>query len=251
LQLNAETRLLARDGHTIQVDAPVTGNTEAIAAWIVGPATTAILYQRNLVPLHASAVEINGGAVAFLAPSGTGKSSLAAALLAQGTGARLVTDDVLAVETTADGTLQVWPGSQGIRLDQWARTAVAERRFTLVREMADGKSLLAPDAGIADTPMPLRALFTLSLGESLSVRRLEGLELLSSLRQLLQRPALSRLLGSEAVIFHTLTRVMDQVPAFQVTRPYEGWTLDHTRDLVHRCLADVPALFSTGAGPHA
>jgi hypothetical protein len=53
--------------------------------------------------LHASAVELEGRAVAFTGRSGAGKSSLAAHLAASG--APLVTDDVLSVECSPDGVL--------------------------------------------------------------------------------------------------------------------------------------------------
>ena len=43
-----------------------------------------VLYQRNLLVLHASAVNIAGGAVVFLGVSGEGKSSTAATFVTHG-----------------------------------------------------------------------------------------------------------------------------------------------------------------------
>jgi hypothetical protein len=62
---------------------------------------------QGLELFHASAVARDGRAVAFLATSGTGKSSIAAHLVARG--ARYVADDVLAVEPGEEVTL-VHPG---------------------------------------------------------------------------------------------------------------------------------------------
>jgi hypothetical protein len=56
---------------------------------------------------HASAVAHAGRAVAFSAPSGTGKTSIAAHLVADGF--EFVTDDVLALEIS-DGTVTAHPG---------------------------------------------------------------------------------------------------------------------------------------------
>lgn len=56
---------------------------------------------QGLEPLHASAVEVGGRAVALLGRSGAGKSTMAANLVADGAG--FITDDVLALEVPAEG----------------------------------------------------------------------------------------------------------------------------------------------------
>ncbi len=56
---------------------------------------------QGLELLHASAVVLDGRTIAFSAPAGTGKTSVAAHLVAGG--ASLLTDDVLALELSNDG----------------------------------------------------------------------------------------------------------------------------------------------------
>lgn len=56
---------------------------------------------------HASAVALDGRAYGFIAPSGTGKTSVAAHLVARG--ATFVTDDVMALEPSGE-TIRVHPG---------------------------------------------------------------------------------------------------------------------------------------------
>jgi hypothetical protein len=58
---------------------------------------------QGLELFHASGVVADGRAVAFAAASGTGKTSVAVHLVARG--AELLTDDVLALEPTANGVL--------------------------------------------------------------------------------------------------------------------------------------------------
>jgi hypothetical protein len=74
------------------------------------------------VALHASAVSIDGRAVAFLGPKHAGKSTLALALVRLG--ARLLTDDTLIVRLDG-GTARAVPGVQRIRL--WNDSARALR----------------------------------------------------------------------------------------------------------------------------
>lgn len=112
---------------------------------------------QGLELLHASAVGLGGVAVAFTAPSGAGKSSLGAHLVAAG--ATFLTDDVLALDTRND-VVEAYPGP--------ARTSVAphelramtrQARARLGRRVgtADGKVLLEPS--VASGPHLLALLY--------------------------------------------------------------------------------------------
>jgi hypothetical protein len=72
----------------------------------------ALLQGREL--LHASAVEVAGRAIAFFGGSGVGKTTLAARLVARG--ARLLTDDVLAVDMVGRAT-RAHRGGITLRID--------------------------------------------------------------------------------------------------------------------------------------
>jgi hypothetical protein len=67
----------------------------------------------ELAVLHASGVLVDGGVVAFVAPSGGGKSTLAVMLGRLGT--PIVSDDALVVRATPGGVLAV-PSYPGLRL---------------------------------------------------------------------------------------------------------------------------------------
>lgn len=94
--------------------------------------------------LHASAVEVDGQAVAVLGPVGTGKSTVAAMLCAAG--ARLLTDDVLVLDD-ADGVVTCRRASPQIRL----RPAAAG-----LTELFDipPASTNTPDGRVGITPPP-------------------------------------------------------------------------------------------------
>lgn len=74
------------------LDSAVAQHLELI---LVGNVMNAVLYQQNYIVLHASCVSFGGRTHALVGDRGRGKSTIAAALLAQG--GRLVTDDVLAL----------------------------------------------------------------------------------------------------------------------------------------------------------
>lgn len=72
-------------------------------AWGLG----ALLHQRNIFPLHGSVVSLGNECVAFCAPSGTGKSSLAALFVKRG---YTLLDDNIAAISFIDGAYMVYPG---------------------------------------------------------------------------------------------------------------------------------------------
>lgn len=84
------------------------GGMDAWQRLLIAQALPFAAVLRGLEVLHASAVVASGGAVAFLGPSGAGKTSLALAMCRRG--ARFLADDVLAVEL-GEEMLVVHPGT--------------------------------------------------------------------------------------------------------------------------------------------
>ncbi len=82
---------------TVEPDPEVT--PERVRLFLLGAAIGILLHQRGLLVLHGSAVEVDGGAVAFLGAKWWGKSTLAAILHARGH--KLITDDILAIDLSA------------------------------------------------------------------------------------------------------------------------------------------------------
>jgi hypothetical protein len=111
--------------------------------------------------LHASAVCVDGRALAFIGPSGAGKTTLATRLLARG--ARLVTDDVLAV-TTEGATVWGHRGGAVARIDADTLRGMtrAERAALGPVEARGAKWHVRPPTGPAR--VPLGALYVLGGG---------------------------------------------------------------------------------------
>lgn len=114
---------------------------------------------QGLELFHASAVELDGQAVAFIASSGSGKSSVATHLVAQA--ATLVTDDVLALEPVGDEIL-AHPGGGLVSVAEHELESVPPSlrpRIGAVLARAD-KVLLAPSR--ATLPSRLRGVYFLA-----------------------------------------------------------------------------------------
>jgi hypothetical protein len=90
---------------------------EDTATYLLGPVMGFVLLLRGLVCLHASAVVINGVAVALVGPAGAGKSTTAAAFAARGFS--VLAEDVVTLDDRGDAFLvrpaypciRLWPAS--------------------------------------------------------------------------------------------------------------------------------------------
>ena len=83
--------------------------------YLIGQVLPLASVLNGLEPLHTSAVQIDGKAVAFAGPSGRGKTSLGLNLVLRG--ARFLTDDVAAI-AVVDGQPIVNPGPYVANLDK-------------------------------------------------------------------------------------------------------------------------------------
>lgn len=132
--------------------------SEMARAIVLGPVMALILQQSGILCLHGSAVAIQGRGVAFLAPKVHGKSTLALALTAAG--ARLMTDDLVAIDPEPSPVLL--PGVHSVRV----KPDVAEllgTEFSGAERNPGFKttfSRLASDS-LAWEPVPLGAIYLL------------------------------------------------------------------------------------------
>lgn len=137
-----------------------------LADGIMSRVLTIIAYQRGLLPLHASAVDVGGRAIAVCGPSGAGKSTLAALLVARG--GRVVADDMLVLG--GEGP-EVAPGAAGLKLSSQSLERIGRTPAGLaLANDVEGKYFLPlPSGGAA--PVPISALVRLEEGAP-GVRRL-------------------------------------------------------------------------------
>jgi hypothetical protein len=129
---------------------------EMARAILLGPTMALALHQLGVLCLHGAAVTIREEAVAFLAPKFHGKSTLALALTAAG--ARLLTDDLVAIDRTPSPV--VLPGIHSVRV----LTDIAERlgpRFSEATLSTGLKTTVTnlPRQDLAWEPAPLAAIY--------------------------------------------------------------------------------------------
>ena len=221
----ADGSLLLRVHH--YVDFEISSDLKTVTTWIDEKCPMAMvgIFIAGLLPsvlltlggstvLHASAVEVGGRTLAFVADSGMGKSTLGALLCERG--ARLVTDDVLRLDLTGPA-IRCWLGTVENRLRPQARDLAGQG----AQQSVDGRVLFRPtpsDCSLSDMaavviPTPRRDI------RSLEVRRLPGSEAVLALTR---RPRIAGWVNAEQhrAMFLALTRLVAQVPVYDVAVPW-------------------------------
>jgi hypothetical protein len=125
----------------------------------VGKVFATLLYQRGLLVLHASAVEVDGHAVCFMGTSYFGKSSLAASL--HTCGHRIVADDVTALDMRSDPPLAV-PAFPQLKVDPAvSRLLGYDDRSLLPLHPLESRRGLRLSDGFSPSPLPLALVYLL------------------------------------------------------------------------------------------
>ena len=153
--------LIDREGTCVRVhwEAPL---TEADAAvYLLGPVLGFIMRLRGFVSLHASAVMIDGAAVAFVGDAWTGKSTIAAAFASLGY--PVLSDDLLPIAMSEEACLAypshpritLWPDSAravfGTANDLPSLTPTYDKRFV---DLKNGDRFHS-------SPLPLEVIYFL------------------------------------------------------------------------------------------
>ena len=111
---------------------------EALQEYLLGQVLSFAMLVRGIEPLHATAVVVGGGAIAFLGDSGYGKSSLGASFVRENY--PLLTDDVLVLEQRTKDLLahpgmpriklfpemsgSMFQGCEGTPMNRWTRKTI-------------------------------------------------------------------------------------------------------------------------------
>ena len=115
-------RFLVRAGKEILIDLAPSSNDDEVRAYLSVACFGALCHQRGITPLHASAIDVADGCVAFVGASGAGKSTLAAALARRGH--EIIGDDDCFLQLGTKADVQAWPGISRIWLWEDARAAL-------------------------------------------------------------------------------------------------------------------------------
>ena len=241
LEFRAVGRFLLREGKEILMDTATSSDDDEVRAYLLGAVFGALCHQRGITPLHASAIDVADGCVAFVGDSGAGKSTLVATLAQRGRA--ILTDDVCFLQFGAEGNVQAWPGISQIRLWEDAKTALGFDGPGIRREINRYNKYVIPIRQPRNPKQSrrLRCIYQLNRVPkgAPEVRRLRGTAAVEVLMQNVYQSGFAERAGYMPALFTACTALARDVPLFQFIRPWDFADLDKGAQMLENHLSNL------------
>jgi hypothetical protein len=153
-------------GREITVDLLPGADAEGVRTLLAGRVMAYLLRQRGYLPLHASAVAIDGKAILFLGASGSGKSTTAAAFHARGH--EVMADDVAAVRM-ANAGVELEPEWPHLRLLEDSGRVIGTAGAAAQAGLQNGKCVYHLDDRLSDVSCMVKRIYALDYAGSPAV----------------------------------------------------------------------------------
>ncbi|MFS0822763.1 HPr kinase/phosphorylase [Bacillus sp. 1P02SD] len=199
---------------------PLNGVREnQVRLYLLGTCMGVLLLQRQILPLHGSAIEIDGKAYAIIGHSGAGKSTLAAAFLERGY--KLISDDVIPVSINNEGIPVVAPAypQQKLWQESLDQFGMSSQGFHPIIDR-ESKFAIPVHARFCSEKMPLAGVFELVKTEGVSIKMnsLLNLKRLQTLYMHTYRNFLIEPLGMLEWHFNLLAKISPKITILRLER---------------------------------
>jgi hypothetical protein len=233
LKIDSIANYLILKGNKIIIDKAMGSHDDEVRLFLFGSAFGALLHQRGLLPVHGSAVEVNGGAMVFVGLRGFGKSSLAGAF--QQRGYRIIADDVCVLSPAKEAAPSVYSGFPRLKLwpDTLEKLGKNPQGLRKIIPAVDKRHLpLGKD--FCARSRPLRRIYELTVTDAkeFNLTPLQGLDKLAIIIGHTYRPEFLSGANKKKLHFMQCAAIIHQVEVSRVTRPRQPFRLGDLADLV-------------------
>lgn len=219
------------NGNKIIVEPLQDSNEKDVRLFTLSNAFAAILYQRNLIPLHASGIFYKDGVALFCGKSGAGKSTLITAL--QQKGYKVFTDDVCVLQPQSDGTIKVIASYPMIKLweDSFFKIGITDwDKNNQIRDHLP-KYAYYYHKQFVTVPQKVVQLFVLDNNHQndlvVQVKRLTALDAFDIVEKNTYRHLQMIMMKKRNVHFKQLAQLVNSLPVFKCNRPAHQNTIDN------------------------
>lgn len=189
--------------------------------------------QRKILPLHGSAIAIDGKALAIVGESGAGKSTLASAFLKKGY--RLLSDDVIPVALSNQHVPMVTPAYPQQKLWQESLKEFGMETSQL-RPIIDRETKFAVPVTdqFAQEPLPLVGVIELvkTKNNEIKIHPILNLDRLHTLFMHTYRNFLIHRSGLMDWHFDITAKIVNKVDVFRLERPASRFTANELTDAI-------------------
>jgi len=229
LKVPRVARYYVEKGALIIIEPCELSSLEEIKLYLLGSCMGATLFQRKILPLHGSCINIGGHGVLVTGKSGAGKSTIASAIYKKGY--KMLTDDVAAVGVDGFTEPTVYPGYPGQKLWEDAIERIGRRgdKKSLNRISNDCmKYSLKSSANFCDMELPIKAIFEIvpDVVEQMMIEEVKSTDKLNLIMENTYRPMLAKAMQLQEWHFKQCVEIANQVTAYRITRP-QGQYLEH------------------------
>ena len=227
---------LILDGNQIIVQPYPNATGEDVGAFLVSSAIAALLQQRKLLLLHASAVRTSEGAILFVGRSGIGKSTTLAAMVDQGY--EMLADDVAAIDTETGGAPTIIPAVPIMRLRPEALRKIYGETWRYAPVRKNLEKYLVPTDKYSEQRSSVRGVFLLDTHESenISTEKISFSESFYWLSNFTFRKRFYNGLDLSEFHFNALTKFLKSTQVVHVRRPEYQLSVDELCETVMVCL---------------
>lgn len=233
LSMNQVAKYLVTNGNQVTIERMSGAEDDEIRLFLMGSAWCALLIQRKLLPLHGSAINVDGKSVIFSGLAGRGKSTLAAAFRKRGY--QLLSDDLCAISTIDQEKPILIPGYPWLKLWDDVLKKMDESKQHLAPVRPDWNKYYLPiGKQFCATPLPVGRVYILSANntDNFNINRLTGVNKVNALIQNTYRHHQVKGLGMMALHFQQCTTVAQHAQISKITRPRGSFRLNKLVDML-------------------
>lgn len=233
LNIELTAKYLVSAGREVLIDPDPRADENAIRLYLLGSVMGCLLHQRQLLPLHANALQYGNECVMFMGHSGMGKSTLAAAM--KNRGYKVLADDVCAVQTCYGKKPVIYPGVPQIKL--WKDAADhLEEDVTLMKRIRpdEDKYALPLDDDYCRLPRSIKGIYILNFydGKELKIAGLELLEKLEALKNYTYRKGMVAKMGNAGSHLRMCGELAETTCIRRIWRPRNTLLIDELINVI-------------------
>jgi hypothetical protein len=225
------------NGNEIRIEPQPDADIKSIRLFLLSNGMAAVLHQRNVIPLHASAVFHEDGIVLFCGHSGVGKSTIVTALQAKGH--KVFSDDVCVLRPSDDNPnlIVAVPSYPMMKLwvDSFTKTGIA-----MAKEEDRIRPQLAKYArfyhdGYEIAPRPIKRVFMLdsvSLEQNAEIKKMASIESFNALQRNTYRHVQMNAMKKRDHHFSIVRKLTAAIPVYRISRPQHLNTVNQVVELI-------------------